>query len=235
MYNKNNTSLLIQGRTDLECLEKNVQNCCDIPVVISTWEDNNMVDSFKDQLVLKNKIPEDKGIENFILQLISTIEGLKKIKTSHVIKVRGDEFFHYSKLIEHMKNNSDLIFTAPIFFRPFSFIPYHISDHLIAGRTDYLLKMFERAKSMYQMNKKECKEWGLTKSHMRNMGFESFENHDLGKKEMKKLFNIIPMDELKPYKVTVNSIWARHRQASPFFYNNFMPKNFNSIERMEDL
>jgi hypothetical protein len=225
-----NATILIQGRIEDECLEKNIKNRCGLPVFVSTWEGNNLIDCCKHATVLKNRPPDKAGLQNFMLQLVSTIEGLKRITTSHVIKVRGDEFFGYSSLLEKMKNDPDLIFTASIFFRSFSVIPYHISDHLIAGRTDYLLKMFESAKLRYEstMHDSDSKEWGLTKAHMRNMGFDNFENYDLGKEEMRKMFNIIRMDELKPYRVTANCFGL-------ISYDSFNPKDHNSIETMEDL
>jgi len=228
--NKSNFTIVIQGRTETNCVLKNMENSKGVPVVISTWEGQDLPSLDDSAFVIKNKPPINRGIGNYMMQLVSTLEGLKRVETKYAIKVRGDEFFNYEKLMKYINDEDGFIYSSPVFFRRFSFIPYHISDHIIAGRTDYLKSMFERAKSTYEktMRHDDCKEWGLTKAHMRNMGFELFGDHDLGKQEMKRLFKIVKIDDLKPYRITVNS----HRRI---FYDNFIPDQNNSIEDLEYL
>lgn len=229
-----NTTIIIQGNIDYACVISTINSANNIPIVISTWPwcDTSPYAYMPGIDTIINNPPNDPGIYNYMMHLISTIEGCKRVKTKYVIKVRGDEFYNYNKLIKFIEDNEELIYVAPIFFRNFSYCPYpyHISDHLIAGKTDYILNMFESAKKRYEltMSHDDCKEWGLTMAHLRNMGFEDFSNLELGKKEMKKRFNIIKMENLMPYRVTANlynSIW----------YNNFIPHHHASIENIEDL
>jgi len=225
-----NFTLLIQGRIDAECLLRNVENFKSSPVVVSTWEGQNLPALYGSVIVVKNKMPDFHGIQNFMLQLISTLEGLKTVETEYVIKVRGDEFFNYTKLMKKVESKRDVIFSIPVFFRSFDFWPYHISDHMMAGRTDYMRSMFSVAKLKYEttLSHDDCKEWGLTKAHMANMGFEKFEDYELGKAEMKRLFDIADLNELKDYRITINSHGSK-------FYNNFVPSHWGSIEDIKSL
>lgn len=224
-----NFTIVIQGKTNKECLKKNIENTCGIPVVVSTWRGDEAPER---ENVIKSMMPTNFGMHNYMLQLVSTIKGMKKVRTKYAIKVRGDEFYNYTKLVEAVEANKDMVFVAPVFFRKMSYCrhPYHISDHLMAGRTDHLLDMFKAAKVKYEstMSENDCKEWGLTVAHMRNMGFEKFEDLNAGKEEMKKSFGIVKMKDLKPYRVTANC----YRKV---FYDNFVPNEWNSIESMDDL
>jgi len=224
-----NFTIVVQGRTDKDCLQKNIENFCGVPVIVSTWVGDSAACG---ENVIVNELPKKRGHGNFMLQLVSTIEGLKRVKTKYSIKVRGDEFYNYTRLMELVLKNENKIIVAPIFFRKMSYRNhrYHISDHLMAGKTDYLLNMFETAKLKYEstMSHDYCKEWGLTMAHMWNMGFDKFNDLSLGKEEMKKMFGIIAMDELKPYRVTANC----YRRV---FHNDFIPSQWDSIEDMDDL
>jgi len=225
-------TLLIQGKIEESCVNQNIKNFnVKMPIVISTWNDQKFDFEFPNRVsIILNETPNNPGIHNFMCQLISTIEGCKLVETKYVIKVRGDEFFNYEKIMLEVEKNEDLIHCSPVFFRSFSHWPYHISDHMIAGRTDYLTSMFEESKIKYEkkMNHDDAKEWGLTKAHLRNMGFFDFENHLLGKEEMKKRFGIIKMNDLKPYRVTVNMF-------GKIFFDNFVPSEWGSIEEINNI
>lgn len=223
-------TLLIQGRLEEECLLRNLENFRGAPVVVSTWEGENLPLMDSSVVVVKSKVPDEHGIGNFMLQLVSTLEGARRVETEFVIKIRGDEFFNYGELMKRVENKPDVIFFAPIFFKSFDSWPYHISDHIMAGTTEHIRSMFSTAKSKYErtLSHDDCKEWGLTKAHMINMGFDRFENLDLGKAEMKRLFDVVDLNDLKDYRITVNS-WGRK------YYNDFVPSHCGGIDRIEDL
>lgn len=223
-----NFTIVIQGRTNKKCLQKNTENCCGLHIVVSTWKGDMSAEGGD---IIKSDPPKESRHGNYMLQLVSTIEGLKKVRTKYAIKVRGDEFYNYKSLIEAVEESEDKVFVAPIFFRRMNHYKYHISDHLMAGRTDYLLNMFKAAKTKYEstgMSHDHCKEWGLTMAHMRNMGFEKFDDLVAGKEEMKKRFGIVKIEDLKPYRVTANC----YRRV---FYDDFVPSEWQSIDNMEDL
>ena len=225
-------TIVVQGAIKKDCAEANIRNALNIPVILSTWIGEEYDGSDAPKKVIMSEIPDPRGIQNFMLQLVSTIEGIKNADTKYVIKVRGDEYYNYNPVVEAIMEDDSKIYTCPVFFRPFKSWAYHISDHMIAGRTDYMLNMFVNAKERFEkhgMSHDDCKEWGLTKSHMRNMGFDRFEEHSKGKNKMKSMFGIISMEELKPYKVTCNSCGNRT------FVNDFVPGQWNSIDKMEQL
>lgn len=225
-------TIVIQGRIEKDCVEANIRNRLKIPVVLSTWigEECHGLDAPKK--VIMGEIPEPRGHQNFRPQLVSTIEGMKHVETKYVIKVRGDEYYNYTSVVEALLNDDSKIYTCPVFFRPFNFWAYHISDHMMAGRTDYMMAMFVNAKERYEkygMLHDDSKEWGLTKSHMRNMGFCDFENLEEGKEKMKSMFGVIKIKELEPYRIKCHCCENRE------FANNFDPKKWNSIQQMGDL
>lgn len=238
---KEEFTIVIQGRIRKECLAENIKNSMGLPVIVSTWEGQDLLGCGEPSLVVKSKVPENPGIQNFMLQLVSTIKGLDFVETKYAIKVRGDEYYKYDDVVNSVLREDSKIHTAPVFFRPFgnphtmeygimARRPYAISDHMMAGKTDLLKRMFVECKNKYEktMNYEDSKEWGLTKAHMRNMGFEDFQNFSEGKNAMKSMFGVILMKSLEPYFVTCNC-------CKKVFKNNFRPEEWSSIEDMDQL
>jgi hypothetical protein len=120
-----------------------------------------------------------------------------------------------------------------VFFRSFKSYAYHISDHLIAGTTDSLNKMFDLALNIYDNNPisiNSC-ETGLTRAAMIANNFDNFDNFEEGKNKMRELFKIITLDNLEPYKITancMNNIWYNE-------HKKFNPSENNSIDNLNDL
>lgn len=78
---------------------------------------------------------------NLLYQVVTTLEGLNKVDTKYVIKVRGDEYFtDLTRVVDTVYNNLDHIATTNVFYRPRYFC---ISDHLIAGETAWIKKAFQ--------------------------------------------------------------------------------------------
>lgn len=247
MEKMNDVTILIQGKITQESFNFYVKNYLDFPVIISTWIDNQidfslLPDNF---IVILSPYPKDYGEQNLNLQITSTLNGLEKVTTKFVIKLRGDEYWSNPYYIYNLiRNNSEKIFTSPIYFRAWQFAEYHISDHIIAGLNQNLLKMFLSAKTNFEQgtfNVTKIKEDGkfikyhpthspeerLTKSYLSAVENERFEKID-GRILMKEYFEIIDISMLKPYKAKANLYNVE-------WNSNFIPEDNWSISNIDKL
>jgi hypothetical protein len=232
-------TIVIQGKLERECYDFYVENYKDYPVIISTWENtiamlaiNNIPDNFT---IIENKFPEKNGYQNFNLQVESTLAGLKLVKTEYVIKMRGDEYYsNIEYILEKVTSLPQIVFTSPVFFRAWKHYKLHISDHLLAGTTDNIKKMFRKAKNtkLVCSEKKFCPEQILTIEylalHGKNSLIGSKINQNFQKEIMKEYFEILDLNELKDYKITTNILRKVYK-------NNFDFKKTKSIESMNEL
>jgi hypothetical protein len=208
-------TIVIQGKIEKECYDFYVENYKEFPVIISTWE--GTISSLKIEnipknfTIIENEIPEEKGYQNFFLQLESTIAGLNKVNTEFVIKMRGDEYYsNIPYLLEKVKEFPELIHTCPVFFRRWNYYKLHISDHLIVGKTDYLKNMFTKAKNTkLNCDKKFSPEQILTIEYLLSRGINTLiegKMNDKSKNVMKQYFSILDLEKLKDYRITTNTI-----------------------------
>lgn len=146
-------------------------------VIVSCWEDDNLslLDKYKEKItIIKNKYSDIKKYIStshrqtrpYIFQNYTTRNGLAAANGFFSIKVRSDESFPVlDPLINILKNNRDSIdpktgksnyhkiTTSNIYFRYDKENKFHPSDHIIAGHTFRLKKVFERS-MMYCFLKK---------------------------------------------------------------------------------
>ncbi len=240
-------TIIIQGKLLKECYDFWIKEYNSCSVILSTWIDNEV--DFKDLpenfIVLLSPYPKDFGPQNLNLQLISTINALKRVTTKYVIKLRGDEY--YSNL-QYIRNSllvePNKIHTAPIFFRAWQYAEYHISDHIMAGTTVNLLNMFEATKHNFDFNKVNVSKWKvdgkfhkwvtthapeerITKSYLNVKEPFRYEKVD-GRILMKEHFDILDIDLLEPYLVKANLFRKEWK-------NNFIPERNFSISNIEQL
>lgn len=107
-------------------------------VIVSTWD----VYDFQS---IQTKVQSNNyhNNQNIYYQIYTTLNGLYKVKTAYTIKVRADEMYaDFTSLLELLDKSSNKIITTNIFIRPVKLFPYHCSDHIIAGSTKNMLKMF---------------------------------------------------------------------------------------------
>lgn len=143
---KEDITFIIQGRIDHTLLLKNIVNLSRYGRVIVSPSSSSTIEFIK-----RHRIPNE---QNVYLQVTSTFLALKKVTTKFVIKVRGDEYYHnFASLIEKMKGSPEKIITNNIFFRKISRCHYHISDHIISGTTENLIRMFANTKRMLESKK----------------------------------------------------------------------------------
>lgn len=100
--------------------------------------------------VIVSEMPEESKVEkvynsqNRYYQFLSTLSGLNCVETPYAIKVRSDEY--YTDLTPVMRvflQNDEKLVTSDIFFRRVEYLRYHISDHIMCGKTPRMIKMFE--------------------------------------------------------------------------------------------
>lgn len=240
-------TIIIQGKLWDDCYDFWIKNYRDCPVILSTWIDTK-IDLTKlpsNFIVLISPYPSDFGPQNLNLQLISTLNALKRVTTKYVIKLRGDEY--YSNL-QYIRNSllvePDKIHTSPIFFRAWQYAEYHVSDHIIAGTTKNMLDMFESTKYNFDTGKENISKWKvdgkfhkwvtthapeerITKSYLRKVDPLRFEKVD-GRILMKEYFNILDIDLLHPYKIRANLFRKEWTEG-------FIPERNFSISTIDQL
>jgi hypothetical protein len=147
-------SIVIQGKLDLEILLKNIINALKYGnVILSVWGTHSLNKNHQNQVINFIKTYDIKG-NNTYMQVYTSLLGIYQSKTNYTIKMRGDEY--YSKLdtfIEKMRNDHTKIITSNIFFRKIKDWVYHISDHIIGGKTSNLFKMFSSCKCILEEKK----------------------------------------------------------------------------------
>lgn len=121
--------------------------------IISTWK-NDGIKPTKRFLARNNTTYIEDDPEkyskvfnwmNVNFQVISSLNGMRKVKTKYVIKVRCDEKYEdMSVFIKTMKENPEMLTTQEPFYRHVTKKKY-ISDHVMGGLTTKMTDMFEEA------------------------------------------------------------------------------------------
>lgn len=239
-------TLVIQGKISQDSYKFYCHFYPGVRKIFSTWVDNDKTMGWKigknmhgpEDLFIESVQPNNLGdhARNLQLQVVSTLTGLNLVKTKYAIKLRGDEW--YSNLCD-LDIDWQKIYTVPVFFRKWEIFPFHPSDHLMASKTDNLVGMFTsclldiitkknlHADSSYCVGN-NCKlhpghrmtpECCLAKSYM---DFKMQKKSIYTKDDFKNMFDIIPINDLMPYKICMNS-------KNKVWYSNFDPANDESL------
>lgn len=124
-------------------------------IIVSCWEDNKVPKENRRVLHVRNQYPESPGTDNRNLQIVSSLNGLKKCQTNFSIKTRSDQKFSYDSMMkmfdffmEHNQSNvqyqydstkpKNKILVAGI-YPGLLFCP---RDHIFWGHTDDLIELF---------------------------------------------------------------------------------------------
>lgn len=260
------TTLLVQGPLMEDTYKFYCRFYPEVPKVFSTWEGNEEQKGWRDRpfeivkndhlrmsqvfyvneetIVVKNKIPQRFYTrQNFDLQLTSTLSGMRFVKTKYVVKLRGDEWYsNLSRVSELILMDDAKIYFTPIFFRKWDFLPFHVSDHLLAGGRQNIKTMFgeclkaifEGRIPLYDMEQNELtvpianiSNAYVAESMLGRMYLETKRDSDKDYKTLfKENFGIIQLSDLVPYKLQANyfgKVW----------YSKF--DDCNSILSMEEL
>lgn len=236
-----NVTILLQGKVLQDSIDFLIKHYPTANVVVSTWigtdvDFSNLPQSYN---VILSKLPKEGGHQNINYQILSTLNGLRFVETDYVIKIRGDEY--YSNL-EYITNqivmNPNKIHCSSVFFRHWSFMEYHISDHIIAGTSKNLKLMFESTKFnlanglVYHIREGIKHEFwepeiNLTRSYLMFKEPIRWGVVD-GRKLMVDNFEILEIEKLHPYKIVANifkSVWT----------DGFVPERNFSISNINKL
>ena len=153
------TDIVLQGKYSkysLETAKQYLQLPFISKVIISCWEDDSIPSQSIDNIIFtKNKYPSSKGTGNRNLQLVSSLNGVKKSTATFVVKMRNDQrydnesmlkmhsFFNDNKekKISYENNNTfpkNRILVAGNFYA----FPFHPRDHVFWGNREDLVELF---------------------------------------------------------------------------------------------
>lgn len=136
-----NISFIIQGLDTCTMFEFACVLFTHGKIIKSTWSCYDLK-QVQDH-VKKNNIHNN---QNIYYQVYTTLEGLKRVDTKYVIKVRSDEFYaDFSIFIKTMLQNENKVCCSNIYLRKVNKYAFHMSDHIIGGMTKEVLKMFKNA------------------------------------------------------------------------------------------
>ena len=147
-----NICLIIQGPSvNVNILKEKYKNT-NIPIIFSTWEGEESKYNEND-IVVFNKMPQERGVQNVMLQQLSTYNGLLKAKEmgfENAIKIRSDAYF--TDLSYFLTNEIDYNKLNFLFFLDYHRINGHdknsihykyFYDFTQISSVDNLLKMWD--------------------------------------------------------------------------------------------
>lgn len=115
---KDNLTVLVQGPYDVSITPKTISSIRrlfgGVPIVLSTWEGAE-IPALPDMpdAVVYNKCPPPDAFGNFNRQRYSTLEGLKRVSTEYVFKIRSDFVLKNSNILALAKADAPRKF--PVF------------------------------------------------------------------------------------------------------------------------
>ena len=126
-------------------------------VILSCWEDDDI--PFNNNLrikIIKNNLPNVNGTGNRNLQIVSSLNGLKKVKTKFAIKMRNDQRYDLNSMnimYEFFHKNKERIITYEgdetkpknriLVAGMFEGFPFHPRDHVFWGHKEDLIDIFD--------------------------------------------------------------------------------------------
>ena len=174
----NKICLIVQGPSNNVDIIKDKYKDNNIPIIFSAWEGEESKYNEND-IVVFNKMPQERGVQNVMLQQLSTYNGLLKAKElnfKNAIKIRSDTYF--TDLSLFLKNNIDYNKLNFLYFLDYhringpdknsSYYKY-FCDYVQFGSVDNLLKMWN-----FKYEKVSYAEQLITK-HI----FNTFKNDDI--------------------------------------------------------
>lgn len=210
-------TIVIQGPLSSETLERYIHEYTEYPIVISTWmhyrdmlSNYHLPDNFK-VLLQQQRAPVQRRHDPS-RQQITTHDGLRLVQTRFAIKLRGDEFYSSIDTVhEELIKQPGKLHCMPVFFRYSWDLPYHCSDHFVAGEVGNMNLMFGNLWHE-TLSRDICKafwssEQKLTLSYLSQLYPDESWLIDRANKSlmyMRKHFNILNHLEHVPYLVAWN-------------------------------
>jgi len=144
--------LIIQGSSDYVNIIKEKYKDSNIQIIFSTWVGEESKYNEND-IVIFNKMPQERGVQNVMLQQLSTYNGLLKAKElgfKNAIKIIEDTYF--TELSLFLKNDIDYNKLNFLFFLDYHRIGgpdksnnnyKYFCDYIQVSTVDNLLKMWD--------------------------------------------------------------------------------------------
>lgn len=111
-------------------------------IIFSTWEDNTVLygDWDIDEFVV-SKYPENPGLGNRNLQIVSSLAGMNATVSDVVMKIRSDMFVPLDEVWRFYctQRVNDNILTLSVYPR----FPFHPRDHMFIGQTKNMWELFD--------------------------------------------------------------------------------------------
>lgn len=210
-------TIVIQGPLNPETLERYIHDYAGYPIVISTWmcyqdmlSNYHLPANFK--VLLQQQRDPVQRLHDPSRQQISTREGLRLVQTRFAIKLRGDEFYSSIDTVhEELIMQPGKLHCMPVFFRYSWDLPYHCSDHFVAGEVGNMNLMFGNLWHE-TLSRDICKafwssEQKLTLSYLSQLYPDEhwlIESKTKSHMYMRKHFNILDHRKHVPYQVSWN-------------------------------
>jgi len=152
--------IVLQGSYD-EFTDQIIREYVRLPfirnIIVSCWKDDKTNYYVDDRIeYIRNDYPQTFGTDNRNLQLVSSLEGVKRVKTKYAAKMRTDQKYNYEsmmKMYEYFMENKDTdtkfefdsdkpknkIFVSAIY----PSLLFHPKDHIFWGNTSDLIDLFD--------------------------------------------------------------------------------------------
>lgn len=125
-------------------------------IIISCWEDDIISEIKNDRIIIiQNEKPKQVGSGNKNLQIISSLNGLKKVETEFSIKIRNDQRYTHESMMKMYRFYEEYKERKLSFYydqqKPrnricvsgnFAEFSFHPRDHLFWGNTQDLIDLF---------------------------------------------------------------------------------------------
>lgn len=180
----NDISFVVQGSifdklTTAKVLDSIRFNYPTSKIILSTWHGSDYSKLDYDKIILSKDISlyyrfykDIDLINNINRQIVSTINGLKKVNTKYVVKIRTDIFLTNNNIINLFKKikknpksnllNSKIILPYDLSINPNDIqLVFHLNDFFIAGMTSDLIKLFD----IPLMNKNDLRFFETSKNY----------------------------------------------------------------------
>lgn len=175
--------------------------------------------------------------QNVYYQSRGTLNGLMKCTTPFVIKVRSDEWYSdLNTVVKSLRTEPDKIITNNVFARKISKYAFHMSDHVIGGTKENMMKMFSMSVQTLEAGRFDarcCAEQHFAHCYLRAQGITNIPtNYDEIKSMSLKYFKIISIKQMGDFMVVANSMYnySLTNNNMSTYYSKFI--DIESIEEM---
>ena len=243
-YKMTDTSVIIQGPLNkrpqnlIKQIDKLLPLGCEI--IVSCWEtcDDSILDAYRNKIILvKSPVPSHNLNNNLPLQILSTLNGLKRATKKLSLKIRSDEYTHnIERFVKIGRKTPNKYTTSNIFFiPPKDGEPHnslHSGDHHIVSLTQNLLKSFQFAWDNLAISSKFAVESYLCYSFLKTNSLEEIK--DLSNIEditriMKENLICVDINKLGTFEF---SCAGKYYSTDEYLFNNGFNKSIKSIEEL---